>query len=72
MLGLRVLHLVLSSLLIGPTLADVINLASLKWTLNSANGTISIPSTGPPCQAHIDLLNAGIITEPLLGTNGTS
>ncbi|XP_006457264.1 hypothetical protein AGABI2DRAFT_188899 [Agaricus bisporus var. bisporus H97] len=68
MLGFRFFALILSSL-IGPTLAEVINLASLEWTLNSSNGTISIPSTGPPCQAHIDLLNAGIITEPLLGIN---
>lgn len=71
MLGFRFFALILSSL-IGPTLAEVVNLASLEWTLNSSNGTISIPSTGPPCQAHIDLLNAGIITEPLLGINGTS
>ncbi|KAF8345546.1 glycoside hydrolase family 2 protein [Amanita rubescens] len=31
--------------------------------------SIQIPASGPPSQAHIDLLKAGIITEPLLGIN---
>jgi len=54
----------------GQAFADVVNLANLNWTLSNANGTINIPSTGPPTQVHIDLSNAGLITEPLLGING--
>lgn len=65
-------RLILPTLLATPALADVVNLASLTWTLTNSNGTLNIPSTGPPNQAHIDLLNAGIITEPLLGINGTN
>lgn len=72
MLSLSFYPLVLWILPIAPALADVINLASLKWTLTNSNGTINIPSTGPPNEAHVDLLNAGIITEPLLGVNGSN
>lgn len=50
--------------------AEVFDLSNLSWTLKNQNGSISIPASGPPSQAHIDLLNAGIITEPLLGING--
>jgi hypothetical protein len=46
------------------------DLSNLQWTLKNQNGTIQIPARGPPSQAHLDLLNAGIITEPLLGING--
>jgi beta-mannosidase len=69
MLGLVLL---LPALLGLPASADVVNLASFKWTLTNANGTINVPSTGPPNEAHLDLVNAGIITEPLLGINGSS
>ncbi|KAF9449648.1 glycoside hydrolase family 2 protein [Macrolepiota fuliginosa MF-IS2] len=62
-------QLILPTLLARYAFADVVNTASLKWTLTNTNGTIKIPSTGPPNQAHLDLLNAGIITEPLLGIN---
>ena len=48
---------------------EVFNLANLSWTLKNANGSIAIPAT-VPSQAHLDLLRAGIITEPLLGING--
>lgn len=48
---------------------DVLNLASLDWTLKNQNGTIAIPAK-IPSQAHLDLLREGIITEPLLGING--
>ena len=51
------------------TLAEVYSLAELEWTLSNANGSISIPAT-IPSQAHLDLLSAGIITDPLLGING--
>jgi beta-mannosidase len=72
MLGLHLLLPTLLGLLAEFASADVVNLASFKWTLTNANGTINIPSTGPPNEAHLDLVNAGIITEPLLGINGSS
>ncbi len=55
-----------------PTLAsaDVLSLSDLSWTLKNENGSIVIPAK-VPSQAHLDLLKAGIITEPLLGINGT-
>ncbi len=49
--------------------ADVLNLSHLSWTLKNENGSIVIPAK-VPSQAHLDLLDAGIITEPLLGING--
>ncbi|KAF5346711.1 hypothetical protein D9756_010427 [Leucocoprinus leucothites] len=69
MFGRGLFQLIFSTCLLGDALASVVNLASLKWTLTNANGTINVPSIGPPTQAHIDLLNAGLITEPLLGIN---
>lgn len=48
---------------------EVFSLSNLSWTLKNANGSIAIPAT-VPSQAHLDLLRAGIITEPLLGING--
>ena len=58
---------------LSPTLvsADVLSLSGLQWSLRNANGSIVIPAK-VPSQAHLDLLNAGIITEPLLGINGAS
>ncbi len=50
--------------------ADVQSLSGLSWTLKNANGSIVVPAK-VPSQAHLDLLDAGIITEPLLGINGT-
>ncbi|KAI0673928.1 glycoside hydrolase [Trametes maxima] len=53
-----------------PTLAaaDVQSLSSLDWTLRNTNGSIVVPAK-VPSQAHLDLLEAGVITEPLLGIN---
>ncbi|TBU26640.1 glycoside hydrolase [Dichomitus squalens] len=48
--------------------ADVFSLSGLDWTLKNENGSIVIPAK-IPSQAHLDLLDAGIITEPLLGIN---
>lgn len=57
---------------LGPVVrGEVFDLANLSWTLKNANGSIAIPAT-VPSQAHLDLLRAGIITEPLLGINGES
>ncbi|KAG6839443.1 hypothetical protein H0H93_005488, partial [Arthromyces matolae] len=50
--------------------AAIFDVANLDWTLKNQNGSIQIPASGPPSQAHLDLLKAGIITEPLLGING--
>lgn len=50
-------------------LGNVFSLSDLNWTLKNANGSIAIPGS-VPSQAHLDLLRAGIITEPLLGING--
>ena len=49
--------------------ADVLSLSDLSWTLINQNGSIVIPGK-VPSQAHLDLLDAGVITEPLLGING--
>ena len=50
-------------------LADVYSLSDLSWTLRNGNGSIVIPAK-VPSQAHLDLLAAGIIEEPLLEQNG--
>ena len=50
-------------------LAAIFDLSQLHWTLKNQNGTIAIPAS-VPSQAHLDLLAAGLITEPLLGING--
>lgn len=50
-------------------LGEVFDLAGLNWTLRNENGSVSIPAS-IPSQVHLDLLTAGIITEPLLGING--
>ncbi|KAG6909672.1 hypothetical protein DXG01_016079 [Tephrocybe rancida] len=47
----------------------IFDVAQLEWTLKNKNGSIEISASGPPSQAHLDLLKAGIITEPLLGIN---
>ena len=52
------------------TLGYIFDLSGLDWTLRNQNGTIAIPAS-VPSQAHLDLVKAGIITEPLLGINGT-
>ncbi|EIW83456.1 glycoside hydrolase family 2 protein [Coniophora puteana RWD-64-598 SS2] len=51
-----------------PALGQVFDLSQLSWTLKNQNGSIAIPGS-LPSQAHLDLLKAGIITEPLLGIN---
>jgi beta-mannosidase len=50
-------------------LGEIFDLSNLKWTLRNQNGSITIPAS-VPSQTHLDLLNASIITEPLLGING--
>lgn len=58
-------------LLLGLVRGRTVDLSQLQWTLRNQNGSIQIPASGPPTQTHLDLLKAGIITEPLLGINGT-
>ncbi|KAH9949043.1 glycoside hydrolase [Amylocystis lapponica] len=48
--------------------AAVFSLSDLSWTLKNANGSIVVPGS-VPSQAHLDLLAAGVIEEPLLGIN---
>ncbi|KAI0075653.1 glycoside hydrolase family 2 protein [Panus rudis PR-1116 ss-1] len=48
--------------------ADVLNLSGLQWSLRNQNGSVSVPGS-VPSQVHLDLEKAGVITEPLLGTN---
>ena len=67
MLGLQAL---VTALLPAAALASVFNLSDLKWTLKNENRSIIVPGS-VPSQVHLDLLSAGIITEPLLGINGT-
>ncbi|KAJ3551099.1 hypothetical protein NM688_g4934 [Phlebia brevispora] len=62
------LAFLLAAVLPGVVLGSVFSLSELSWTLKNANGSIAIPAT-VPSQAHLDLLRAGIITEPLLGIN---
>ncbi|EIN11243.1 glycoside hydrolase family 2 protein [Punctularia strigosozonata HHB-11173 SS5] len=49
-------------------LGEVFDLSQLSWSLSNQNGTIVIPAS-IPSQVHLDLLEAGVITEPLLGIN---
>ncbi|KAH8118990.1 glycoside hydrolase [Phellopilus nigrolimitatus] len=64
------LHLKLLAVLWSPILvfAQKFSLSDLQWTLKSQNGSISVPGR-VPSQAHLDLVRAGVITEPLLGAN---
>ncbi|KAI0338261.1 glycoside hydrolase [Trametopsis cervina] len=48
--------------------SEVFSLADLTWHLQNQNGSISIPAS-LPSQVHLELLKAGIITEPVLGIN---
>ena len=66
----QLLHLALVTAFAStPVFAGVFSLSDLQWSLKNANGSIVIPGS-VPSQAHLDLLRAGIITEPLLGING--
>ncbi|KAJ3809985.1 glycoside hydrolase family 2 protein [Lentinula aff. lateritia] len=63
----------LRTLLLGLSLfhcafAAIFDLSELPWSLKNENGSIVVPGT-VPSQAHIDLLKAGVITEPLLEIN---
>jgi beta-mannosidase len=51
-------------------LASSFDLSTLSWTLFNQNGSIAVPGS-VPSQAHLDLARAGVITEPLLGMNGS-
>lgn len=51
-----------------PALAQVFDLSGLQWTLKNQNSSIIVPGS-LPSQAHLDLFEAGIINDPLLGIN---
>ncbi|KAF9258872.1 glycoside hydrolase family 2 protein [Marasmius fiardii PR-910] len=48
--------------------AAIFDLSDLNWTLKSKNGSLVVPGR-VPSQAHLDLVRAGVITEPLLEIN---
>ena len=48
--------------------AAIFDLSELSWTLKNENQSIIVPGS-VPSQAHLDLLKAGVITEPLLEIN---
>ena len=68
---MRTEQLALFAAALAPALvsADVLSLSSLSWSLKNRNGSIAIPAK-IPSQVHLDLAEAVIITEPLLGING--
>ncbi|OZJ03657.1 hypothetical protein BZG36_03550 [Bifiguratus adelaidae] len=47
---------------------NIYNLSQLSWSLHNTNGSIVVPAKVPSC-AHLDLLAAGVITEPTVGLN---
>lgn len=65
MMGFALWTLLASSL----AAAQVFDLSELQWTLKNQNGSIVVPGS-LPSQAHLDLFEAGIINDPLLGING--
>ncbi|CAO1620973.1 unnamed protein product [Parajaminaea phylloscopi] len=42
--------------------------SGLQWSLSNANGSIVVPATVPG-QAHLDLIQAGLLAEPSIGLN---
>ncbi|OJT12500.1 Beta-mannosidase A [Trametes pubescens] len=51
--------------------AKLLSLSELQWTLQNAEGLIKV-SAQQPSQVHLDLKDANVITEPLLGINDFS
>ncbi|KAL5000101.1 glycoside hydrolase superfamily [Aspergillus recurvatus] len=45
-----------------------VNLSDVKWTLSSPALNTTVPAS-IPSQAHLDLLNAGVIDDPYYGSN---
>ncbi|THU97773.1 glycoside hydrolase [Dendrothele bispora CBS 962.96] len=48
--------------------AAIFDLSELSWTLKNENGSVVVPGS-VPSMVHLDLLDAGVITEPLLEIN---
>ncbi|KAK7448798.1 hypothetical protein VKT23_013528 [Stygiomarasmius scandens] len=48
--------------------AAIFDLSELSWTLKNDNGSVIVPGA-VPSMVHLDLLKAGVITEPLLEIN---
>ena len=49
--------------------AEILSLSQLNWTVQNQEGLIKAPAR-VPSQVHLDLKDANVITEPLLGING--
>ncbi|KAH9895190.1 glycoside hydrolase family 2 protein [Cubamyces lactineus] len=48
--------------------AEILSLSQLNWTVQNQEGLIKAPAR-VPSQVHLDLKDANVITEPLLGIN---
>ena len=57
-----------ASLLKSSTGRNVIDLGKANWTVSDPGQNISIPGS-LPSQAHLDLLAAGVISDPYYGLN---
>ena len=53
----------------GLSAAKILSLSQLNWTVQNQEGLIKVPAQ-VPYQVHLDLKDADVITEPLLGING--
>ena len=53
----------------GLSAAKILSLSQLNWTVQNQEGLIKVPAQ-VPSQVHLDLKDADVITEPLLGING--
>lgn len=61
------LFAIVSALLVCASAQQSINLSNVPWTLSNGNN-VTIPGK-LPSQAHLDLMTAGIIGDPLYGYN---
>ncbi|KAI0358698.1 glycoside hydrolase [Trametes cingulata] len=48
--------------------AEILSLSELEWTLRNEKANINVPAQAPS-QVHLDLKDANVISEPLLGIN---
>lgn len=69
LVGMMLLPLLALSSWAALAAAKVLSLSELDWTLQNAEGMIKVPAQ-QPSQVHLDLKDANVITEPLLGING--
>ncbi|KAA1472783.1 glycoside hydrolase [Dentipellis sp. KUC8613] len=67
-MGRRLQSALWAAVLPSLALADVFSLSDLQWSLSSQNGSIVVPGA-VPSEVHLDLMRAGVITEPLQEEN---